>query len=139
MATTVAEIMTRDPVTIEADQPVIEAARRMRGADAGNVIVLDQGRVDGILTDRDIALRVVAEGLDPAGTPARDVYSRDLTTVAPDTSIDQAVQLIRANAVRRLPVVEKGQLVGVLSIGDLAIERDEDSALGQISAAVGND
>ncbi len=138
MAKTVADIMTRDPMTIEGDEPVIEAARRMRGADTGDVVVLTEGRPDGILTDRDIAVRVVAEGLDPAGTRAHDVCSGDLTSVAPDTTLEQASRFMRGNAVRRLPVVEQGRLVGVLSIGDLAIEQDDDSTLAQISAAAGN-
>ncbi|MDP9418539.1 MAG: CBS domain-containing protein [Actinomycetota bacterium] len=135
MANTVAEVMTRNPVTIEAGEPVAEAARRMRQADAGNVIVLDNGQVVGILTDRDITIRVVADEKDYS-TPAREVCSTDdLQVVAPDTSIDQAVQIMRSKAIRRLPVVEGDRAVGVVSIGDLAIERDEDSALAEISAA----
>ncbi|MBL7632656.1 CBS domain-containing protein [Frankia nepalensis] len=131
--------MTRDPATIQADQPVVEAARLMRASDAGDVIVFDNGRVAGILTDRDIAMRVVAEGRDPAATPVREACSGELTTVTPATTIVEAVRLIRANAVRRLPVLDRGHLVGVVSIGDLAIERAEDSALAQVSAATGND
>jgi CBS domain-containing protein len=138
MATTVADVMTREPAMIEAEQPVVEAARRMRATDSGDVIVLDNGRVCGILTDRDIAIRVVADERD-LQTPVRDVCSgTDLTTVGPDTSIEQAVQLMRANALRRLPVIEADRAVGIVSIGDLAIERDEDSALADISAAEPN-
>lgn len=138
MAKTVSDIMTRNPATIESDQPVAEAARRMRSADAGDVIVLDNGRVGGIVTDRDIAVRVVAEGRDPASTPVRDACSPDLTTVEPGTPIDKALDLIRAKAVRRLPVVQEGRPVGIVSLGDLAIERGEGSALGDVSAARGN-
>lgn len=135
MAATVSDVMTTDPETIEASEPVMEAARRMRDADIGNVIVLDDGRVVGILTDRDIAIRVVAEGKD-SSTPVREACSAtDLQTVGPDTSLDQAVQLMRDNAVRRLPVVENDQAVGIVSLGDLAIELDEESALADISAA----
>ncbi len=138
MANTVADVMTRNPVTIEAGEPVVEAARRMRQADSGNVIVLDNGQVVGIVTDRDITLRVVADAKD-YNTPTREVCSADdLQVVAPDTSIDQAVQIMRSKAIRRLPVVEGDQAVGVVSLGDLAIERDEDSAVAEISAAEPN-
>ena len=135
MATTVSDVMTRNPETIEVSEPVVEAARRMRDADTGDVIVLDSGRVVGILTDRDITVRVVAEDKD-LSTPVGEACSAaDLQTVGPDTSLDQAVQLMRSNAIRRLPVVENDQAVGILSLGDLAIELDEDSALADISAA----
>jgi CBS domain-containing protein len=135
MATTVSDVMTRNPETVEVSETVVEAARRMRDADTGDVIVLDNGRVVGVLTDRDIAIRVVAENKD-LSTPVGDACSAaDLQTVGPDTSLDQAVQLMRGNAVRRLPVVENDHAVGIISLGDLAIELDENSALADISAA----
>ncbi|HEX8092423.1 CBS domain-containing protein [Jatrophihabitans sp.] len=135
MATTVSDVMTRDPETVEVSEPVVEAARRMRDADTGDVIVLDNGRVVGVLTDRDITIRVVAENKD-LSTPVGEACSAsDLQTVGPDTSLDQAVQLMRDNAIRRLPVVENDRAVGIISLGDLAIELDEDSALADISAA----
>jgi CBS domain-containing protein len=135
MATTVSDVMTRNPETVEVDEPVVEAARRMRDADTGDVIVLDNGRVVGVLTDRDIAIRVVAENKD-LSTPVREACSAtDLQTVGPDTSLDQVVQLMRGKAIRRLPVVENDHAVGIVSLGDLAIELDENSALADISAA----
>jgi CBS domain-containing protein len=138
MARTVADVMTRNPATIETQQPVLEAARLMRDDGSGAVIVLDNGTVTGIITDRDIAVRVVAEGKGP-DTPVRDGCSAEgLRTVGPDTSLEQAVQVMRVAAVRRLPVVENGSAVGVLSLGDLAMELDETSALADISAAVPN-
>jgi CBS domain-containing protein len=139
MAQRIADIMTRDPATVERTESTAEAARRMAATDAGWVIVLDNGAVCGILTDRDIAVRLVAEGRDP-GTPVAEIASdADLVTVGPDTSLEQAVQLIRGKAVRRLPVIEKGRAVGIVSLGDLAIERDPHSALADVSAAEGND
>jgi CBS domain-containing protein len=130
--------MTRNPATVEADSPVSEAARLMKSNDAGAIIVLDNGRVSGIITDRDVAIRVVAEGKDST-TPVREACSAgDMTVVGPDTSVDQAVQLMRTNAIRRLPVVENDRPVGILSIGDLAMEKDEQSALADISAAPGD-
>jgi CBS domain-containing protein len=139
MAQTVADVMTRDPQTIDVSRPVAEAARIMRDADTGALIVTDNGRVAGIVTDRDITVRVVAEQKDPL-TPLREACSgTDIATVGPDTSIAQAVQIMRTKAVRRLPVVQNSKAVGVVSLGDLAIERDEHSALADISAAPGNE
>ncbi len=137
MATTVAEIMAHDPQTVQADAPVGEVARRMRDADTGDVVVLDGDALVGIVTDRDIVLRVVAEGRG-VDTPVRDAFTADPTTVTPDTRIEQAVELMRDRAVRRLPVVEGSRPVGVVSLGDVAIERDEDSVLADISAAAEN-
>ena len=138
MAITVAEVMARDPATVNADSPVSEAARIMRAADVGDVLVLDSGRLSGIVTDRDIAIRVVAENKNP-DTPVSEACSgAELTTVTPDTKVEQAVQLMRRQAIRRLPVVEGEHPVGIVSIGDLAIERDERSALADISAAEPN-
>src|SRR5579884_1486376 len=138
MAQTVADVMTRNPATVERHASAAEAARQMAAADAGDVIVLDNGTVCGIVTDRDIAIRLVAEGRDP-GTPVAEIVSdSDLVTVSPYTSIEQAIQLIRGRAVRRLPVVQQGRAVGVVSLGDLAIEQDPDSALADVSAAKGN-
>ncbi|NUW38935.1 CBS domain-containing protein [Nonomuraea rhodomycinica] len=138
MAKTVADIMTARPAVVEAEQPVSVAAALMRDNDAGAVIVNDNGRVSGIITDRDIAVRVVAADKGP-DTRVREACSPSVEAVGPDTSLDQAVQLMRTHAVRRLPVVESGQAVGIVSLGDLAMERDPESALGDISAAAGND
>ena len=138
MANTVSDVMTRDPATIDASQPVSEAARLMRQHDTGVIIVTDGGTVRGVITDRDITLRIVADD-KPSTTPVTEAYSAgELATIGPDTSIDQAVQLMRSKAVRRLPVVENDRAVGIVSIGDLAMERDDDSALADISAAEGN-
>ncbi|GAA2211588.1 CBS domain-containing protein [Nonomuraea monospora] len=137
MAKTVADVMTSHPATVEADQPVSVAASLMRDNDTGAVIVNDNGRIKGIVTDRDITVRVVADERGP-DTPVREACSPSVEAVGPDTSIDQAVQLMRTHAVRRLPVVEDGRAVGVVSLGDLAMERDPNSALADISAAAGN-
>jgi CBS domain-containing protein len=138
MAQTIADVMTGNPVTIEGEQSVAEAARRMAANDTGDVIVLDNGAVCGILTDRDIAVRLVAQD-KPASTPVSEIVSdAELLTVDPDMPLDQAVQLLRGKAVRRLPVVQKGRAVGLVRLGDLAIERDPDSALAEVSAARGN-
>lgn len=138
MTQTVKDLMTPNPVTVPADAPVLDAARRMRDDHIGDVIVQEESQVCGVVTDRDIVVRTIAEGRDPAATTVGDICSREITTVAPDTGADDAVRLMREKAIRRLPVLEGDRPVGVVSIGDLAIERDERSALRDISAAPPN-
>ena len=135
MAQTVEEIMTRDPRTVNADDPVVEAARIMRDGDIGDVVVLDGGQVGGIVTDRDIVVRAIAEGRDPQSTSVGDVCTRGVETIEPSASVDDALKLMREHDIRRLPVVREGSPVGILSLGDLAVEREPDSTLADISAA----
>jgi CBS domain-containing protein len=132
------DVMTPNPVSLPGTASVHEAARAMRDQDIGDVIVLENNQICGIVTDRDIVVRAVAEMRDPAATTLADICSHALTTVSPDDSIAQAVRLMREKAIRRLPVVEGGRAVGIVSLGDLAIERDPESALGEISAAPPN-
>jgi CBS domain-containing protein len=111
----------------------------MKDVEAGAVIVTDdEGRVAGILTDRDVAVRVIGEGRGAKSTPVQDIATMDVTTVSPSDSARDAVQLMRDRAIRRLPVVENGRPVGIVSLGDLAVERDSDSVLASISAAPDN-
>ena len=135
----VGDIMTRPPRTVDATASVMDAATLMREGDFGDVVVLEEGRLCGILTDRDIVVRVLATGDDPSTVRVGDVCSRVLTTVSESDGIGDAVRLIRAKAVRRLPVLDDdGKLVGIVSLGDLALARDPKSALGDISAATPN-
>ena len=97
-------------------------------------IVNDNGRLQGMITDRDIVVRAVAEGRDPSSTKVGDVATREVQTLTPDSSVDDAIKLVREQNVRRIPVVEDGRPAGIVSIGDLAIERDTDSALADISS-----
>jgi CBS domain-containing protein len=135
MARTVEEIMTRDPRTIDASGTVLDAARLMRDNDIGDVIVVDGDQVTGIVTDRDIVVRVVAEGRDPGSTPVSEACTSGVEAIEPGASVDDALRLMRENDIRRLPVVEGGRPVGIVSLGDLAVERDPDSTLADISAA----
>jgi CBS domain-containing protein len=135
MASKVRDVMTSDPTTCEASDSVEDAAKAMRDGHFGAVIVVDEGRVTGIVTDRDIAIRVVAEGKDPGDTELREIATGAVETLAPGDSVDEAVQKMRDADVRRLPVVENSHPVGIVSLGDLAVERDERSALADISAA----
>ena len=124
MADQVDTVMTRDPRTVSADAPLGDVARTMRDADIG----------DGIVTDRDLVVRGIAEDKDPGSTPVSEVCTSDPTTLSPQQSVDEAVQAMRDRDVRRLPVVENGRPVGIVTIGDLAVERDTDSVLAEISA-----
>ena len=132
------DVMTPNPTSLPGTASVREAARAMRDQDIGDVIVLENNQICGIVTDRDIVVRTVAEARDPATTPLADLCSHALTTVSPEDSVARAVQLMREKAIRRLPVVAGGRAVGIVSLGDLAVERDPDSALGDISAAPPN-
>jgi CBS domain-containing protein len=133
------DVMTTNPETLPESTTVREAAETMRANDIGDVVIVDDnGAISGILTDRDIVVRVVAEGRDPRVTRIGDIGSRELTAASPDDPVDRAVQLMRERAIRRLPVVDKGKPVGIVSIGDLALDRDPDSALADISAAPPN-
>ncbi len=138
MAQQVREIMTSDPVTVSTKTPVIEAAKLMRDKNLGDVIVADDGRVCGLVTDRDLVVRALAEARDPRSTEVREVCSAELVTCRPEDEIDDAVQLMREHTLRRLPVMEDGHLVGTVSLGDLARERDPHSVLADISAATPN-
>ena len=139
MADRIRDVMTSEPETLPAGATVREAAETMRANDIGDVIAIDdKGGIVGIVTDRDIAVRVVAEGRDPRATRIEDIASRELTAVSPDDPLERAVELMRERAVRRLPVVKRGKVVGIVSIGDLAAERDAGPALADISAAPPN-
>ena len=135
MSKTVKDVMTRTPVSLRSDSTVAAAARTMRDEDIGPVVLVDENRITGIVTDRDIVVRVVAKGMDPATTLLGAIASEELTTLEPSTPIDAAVSLMKEKAVRRLPVVEDGRPIGIVSLGDLAIDRDPKSALADISQA----
>lgn len=138
MTQLIKEVMTTSPVTLEATDTVRSAATKMREADIGDVVVLRNGSVCGIVTDRDITIRAVADGKDPDTVKIGDISSVNVVALSPDDSVDDAVRIMREKALRRLPVVDGGRPVGIVSIGDLAMERDQGSALADISAAPGN-
>jgi len=138
MAQLVRELMAEPVVTVTADATLTDAARMMRDADIGDVIVVKKTKPVGMLTDRDIVVRGVAENRTPGTVTAGEICTTDVVSVAPDAEISQAIALMRRAAVRRLPVTEMGELVGVLSLGELAIERDETSVLADISSAEPN-
>jgi signal-transduction protein with cAMP-binding, CBS, and nucleotidyltransferase domain len=111
----------------------------MRDSDIGDVIVLDDSQsVCGIVTDRDITVRAVAEGRDPSSTKLGDICSRDLQSLGPDASVGDAVRLMTDQAIRRLPIIDGGKPVGIVSLGDLATTHDPESGLADISSAPAN-
>ena len=136
MAQSIRDVMTPNPMTVPADAELVDVAQLMRTADVGVAIVVrDDGTLCGILTDRDIVVRAVAEGLSPREVTAEQVCTPDLTVLGPESTAQEAASLMRERAVRRLPVVEDGRPIGVVSLGDLAVERDPSSTLADISVA----
>ena len=118
----VGQAMTRDPRAVTPTAPVAEAARLMRQDDVGAVPVVEGGRLVGMLTDRDIAMRLVADARDPHTTTVSEVASEKLVTVRPDEGLDNALRLMAKHQVRRLPVVENDRLVGIVAQADVALE-----------------
>lgn len=135
MTQQVRDIMTSAPETVGPLASVRDVARLMRDENLGAVLVADADALRGLISDRDLVVRAIAEGRDPEQTTAADVCSDAVVTAVPNESLDEVVERMRKHSVRRIPVVDGGDVVGIVSLGDLAIERDEDSALADISAA----
>lgn len=123
MAKSIRDAMTSNPRGVETATPIVEAARLMKSEDVGSLPVVEGDRLVGMLTDRDVVIRVVAEGKDVESTTAGEIASRDLVTVDPQQELDEALRLMAQHQVRRLPVVEEdGRLVGILAQADVAQE-----------------
>ena len=133
------DLMTPDPVSVDETTPLQQVARLMRDRDIGDVIVERQGTPAGIVTDRDIVVRGLAENEDARGLQAGDICSGDVLSVAPDDDVDEAASVMREAAIRRLPVIENGRAVGIVSLGDLAQAEDPASVLSDISDEAPND
>lgn len=127
--------MTPAIAALPPDASLVEAAQLMRAQDIGDVLVAQDGVLLGVVTDRDIALRAVADGVDPLGVSCQAVCTPEPVCVGPDEDVSTAVALMRTNAVRRLPVVKDGTPIGVVSLGDLAEAQDPTSVLADISRA----
>jgi CBS domain-containing protein len=130
--------MSTDPVRLAPTATLSEAARKMADYDIGDVLVVQDQRLHGVVTDRDIVIRALAEGLDPNLSTVGQICSPSPVCVAPADPITHAVELMRDKALRRLPVCEGDRLVGIVSLGDLAISQDAHSTLADISAAPPN-
>jgi len=121
MAESIRDFMTKDPRSVESSSNVVEAARLMRDVDAGIIPVVEGEKLVGAVTDRDIAIRVVAEGKSPESTTVGEIASRELVTIDPQQDLDEALRLMAQHQVRRLPVVEEdGKLVGIVAQADIA-------------------
>lgn len=132
MGKSIREVMTSNPCAIDADKPVSYAAKMMRDEDVGFAPIVEGDKLIGALTDRDIAIKVVAEGRDAEQTTVREIASTDLVTVDPQQDLDEALRLMASNQVRRLPVVEEdGKLVGVVAQKDVA-EQGDDARTGEV-------
>ncbi|MDQ3646883.1 MAG: CBS domain-containing protein [Actinomycetota bacterium] len=138
MAQNIREVMTKDPITLKTSASIAEAARAMRDSDVGNIIVLEGDSIAGILTDRDVTVRAVAEGVDVQSATVGEIATKQVSTLSPDDTVEKAIDLMRTEAIRRVPIVENGTPVGIVAIGDLAVSRDQDSALADISVAAPN-
>jgi CBS domain-containing protein len=136
---TIRDLMTPDPVCVDEATSLQQVARLMRDRDIGDVIVERDGTPAGIVTDRDMVVRGMAENEDARSLQAGDICSGDVLSVAPDDDLEEAAGLMREAAVRRLPVLENGRAVGIISLGDLAQAADPSSVLSDISDEPPND
>jgi CBS domain-containing protein len=132
MGTSIRDAMTSNPRGVDASTTIVDAARLMKSEDVGPLPVVEGGRLVGMVTDRDIVLRVVAEGKDPQSSTVGEIASRDLVTIDPQQDLDEALRLMAQHQVRRLPVVEEdGRLVGILAQADIA-RQGKDEQTGQV-------
>ena len=121
MAESIRDLMTKDPRSVERGSTAVEAARLMRDANVGIIPVVEGGKLVGTVTDRDIAIRVVAEGKSPESITVEEIASRELVTIDPQQDLDEALRLMARHQIRRLPVVEEdGRLVGIVAQADIA-------------------
>lgn len=134
----VREVMTAAPESVTPETTLHEAATLMERMDIGNVLVVEDDELRGILTDRDVTVRAVAHGLDPATTPVREVFTPSAVSVTPMSTVQEAIELMREHDIRRVPVVESGTPIGIVSLGDLAESHEPRSLLADISRALPN-
>ena len=123
------DVMTPNPRSVSPDDSIQSAARIMRDEDTGVVPVVENGRPIGLVTDRDIVVRAIADG-SQVTRPVREIISGQVITASPDMSTREAAELMSEHQVRRLPVVEGELLVGIVSIGDLAVKEGKDGRVG---------
>lgn len=135
---TCAEVMTPSPTACQPQHTAIEAAELMRREDCGLVpVISENGKLIGVLTDRDIVIKVVAEGRDPRNTAVSEVMSTDLVTCLPQETIETAMEQMATRQVRRIPIVERdGALVGIVAQADIATRLGKDNATGQVVQAI---
>ncbi len=127
----VRDAMTERVAAATPDTTLQEIAGMMKVGDTGAIPVVDDGQLIGIVTDRDIVLRCVAEGHDSSDMTAEEIVSEDLETIDPESDLDEAIELMAMKQIRRLPVVDNGELVGMLSLGDIAVKQGDETESGR--------
>jgi CBS domain-containing protein len=135
MANSVRDAMTENPRSIDASASAVEAARLMREGQIGSIPITEDEKLVGMITDRDITTMVVAEAADPEATSVGDVSSRDPISVEPDKDLEEALELMARNQVRRLPVVENDRLVGIVAQADIALKENKEKT-GELVEAI---
>ena len=136
---TVREVMSAAPETVTPDTPLADAAKVMDRADIGDVLIVDgKDQLRGIVTDRDIAIRAVAEGRDPNTTTVEEIMTPTVETISSSATVREAIETMRRHDIRRLPVVDGGSPIGVVSLGDLAMSPGSQSVLADLSTAPPN-
>ena len=129
---TIRDVMTSNPTTIQPSTSIVDAARKMRDEDVGSLPIVEGGQLTGTITDRDITIRAIAEGRDAQSTTVGEIASRDLVTIDPQQSLEEAARLMGQHQLRRLPVVEEdGRLVGILAQADIA-QSGHDELTGEV-------
>jgi CBS domain-containing protein len=138
MAQLVRDVMTKNPVALSSDSSVVEAAKLMSDFKIGSVVVMENGKPCGIVTDRDIAVRAVATGSDPAKTRLADICSHSLAAVRPDQSVDDAIQVMKSHDVKRVVVMTDSKLEGIITLGDLTKRGEGEDVQDDLSRAEPN-
>jgi CBS domain-containing protein len=134
----VSDVMSPDVVSVQLHDTLADAARAMREHNIGDVIVLNGDQLFGIVTDRDIVIRGIAEGFRAGVTEVKDIASKHVTSISPEDYVDDAMQTMKNEAIRRLPVVENGKVIGVISLGDVVLQEEPETVAADISAAPPN-
>ena len=131
------EVMTKNPATCGPQAPITEAAQMMEREGVGSIPICENGKLEGIVTDRDIAVRVVAGGRDPKSTTIGDVMTRNPECVTAADSVDRALEVMESRQVRRIPVIDgSGKLVGIIAQADIATRLGNDHATGAVVEAI---
>lgn len=138
MHATVRSLMTANPIVLDASATPEEAACAMRDSNVGDVLVRQGNKLLGIVTDRDLVVRYLADDNESKQSCLETLCTTEVATLRPEDAVEDAIRLMEEHAIRRVPVVEDGEPVGIVSLGDLARSRDPESALGQISRAEPN-
>ncbi len=130
------DVMSGGLITCSPDAPVAEAAQLMRDRDTGDVLVMTDGKLLGIVTDRDIAVRAAAAGADPSQVPVRKYMSKHLVTGRPNWDLDHVAKTMSKHQIRRLPIIENGMLLGIISLGDVALRDKHKDKIAQSLRAI---